>query len=161
MALRNAKQREKYASSPDYRAAHKQEQKAWLKEHPEFRLRRQAANNARRKQRYASEPEYRARMLLYLTSRRHGLTIDEYELLIAEGCAVCGSHEDLHVDHDHDCCPGTGDGSCGKCIVGALCRSHNLAAGFCHENPGEAKALAVYLNHKQLLRSQRRSRTDK
>jgi hypothetical protein len=58
---------------------------------------------------------------------RYGLSIDEYTSMIKDGCAVCGTLDNLCVDHDHNCCPGKQ--SCGKCIRGILCWNHNIADG--------------------------------
>jgi hypothetical protein len=57
----------------------------------------------------------------------YGLTPTQYQALIANGCAVCGTMENLCIDHDHKCCPGVR--TCGKCIRGVLCRGHNIADG--------------------------------
>ena len=75
--------------------------------------------------------------------KRHNLTGDEYAALIANGCEVCGSHEDLKVDHDHSCCPG--GGSCGKCIRGCLCGRCNAAEGMLLSDPDRALSLAFYM----------------
>lgn len=71
------------------------------------------------------------------------LTPDEYDALIANGCEVCGTHENLAIDHDHNCCPGKK--TCGKCIRGVLCRIHNLAEGYLQSDPNLAMALAAYM----------------
>lgn len=63
----------------------------------------------------------------YRIKRKYGLTITQYEELIANGCYVCGTMDNLQVDHDHTCCPGKI--TCGKCIRGCLCRNHNQAEG--------------------------------
>lgn len=74
--------------------------------------------------------------------RTYGLTLDEYAELTAKGCAICGSLDDLCVDHDHSCCPGRK--SCGKCVRGILCSRHNKAEGFL-SSADEAYALAEYM----------------
>jgi len=73
---------------------------------------------------------------------RYGLDEIAYAALIATGCAICGTMENLHVDHDHNCCPGWK--TCGKCVRGALCARHNKAEGFLN-GYAEAIALASYL----------------
>lgn len=55
------------------------------------------------------------------------LTIEQYDALAANGCLFCGSSEDLVVDHDHGCCDGRK--SCGSCVRGVLCRTHNVWLG--------------------------------
>lgn len=49
----------------------------------------------------------------------------EYLDFIKDGCEVCGTHDNLCIDHDHDCCPGKY--TCGKCVRGVLCGRHNTA----------------------------------
>ncbi len=66
---------------------------------------------------------------------RHG--VDELwfsAALAAQGnaCAICGTEEpggpgQWHVDHDHDCCPGTPH--CPICVRGLLCFHCNTALG--------------------------------
>src|SRR5216684_8349613 len=42
---------------------------------------------------------------------------------LERGCAICGLHQDLQIDHDRRCCPG--DLSCGRCARGLVCGPHN------------------------------------
>lgn len=42
-------------------------------------------------------------------------------------CELCGSEENLSIDHDHACCPGSY--SCGKCVRGVLCSECNSKLG--------------------------------
>lgn len=64
-------------------------------------------------------------------------------------CAICqtqGSYERgsrLHVDHDHQCCPGTE--SCGSCIRALLCDVCNRGLGYLHDDPVVLRAAAVYI----------------
>ena len=55
------------------------------------------------------------------------LTVEQFEEMSKDGCAVCGTHENLCVDHDHSCCPGKY--TCGNCVRGILCAKHNMAEG--------------------------------
>lgn len=73
--------------------------------------------------------------------KRYRLRPDEYSELIKDGCAVCGTHEDLCVDHDHSCCPGSR--TCGKCVRGALCKKHNRGEA-CFETVDEIMELLAY-----------------
>lgn len=61
----------------------------------------------------------------------------------------CKSVENLHMDHDHACCPyGSLKGrvaSCGKCVRGWLCRSCNTSLGMLQENPQIIRGLLEYL----------------
>lgn len=74
----------------------------------------------------------------------YGLDWEEYQELMSRGCEVCGTLENLCIDHDHSCCPKPAR-SCGNCIRGVLCRGHNLAEGYCHSDPDEALRLAEYI----------------
>ena len=73
------------------------------------------------------------REALLRNARSHDLTVDEYTQLIAGGCRICGSKDDLQVDHDHACCDYVASGrhrsrSCKKCTRGVLCGRHNTVA---------------------------------
>ena len=62
--------------------------------------------------------------------KMYQITLDQYEALLASqdgGCAICGSAEYLHIDHDHGCCPGKV--SCGRCVRGILCAACNTGRG--------------------------------
>ncbi|MFI6586064.1 endonuclease domain-containing protein [Embleya sp. NPDC050493] len=65
-------------------------------------------------------------------------------------CAICGWAPDtsevefpLHVDHDHNCCPG--DRSCGICTRQLLCRGCNLAIGSMGDDAERPEAAAEYV----------------
>lgn len=73
-------------------------------------------------------------------------------MLAAQGgtCAVVscdkGVNENgrrLHIDHDHNCCPGRW--SCGECIRGLLCDRHNLILGLIDDDIDGLLALVDYL----------------
>lgn len=68
----------------------------------------------------------------YTIKRKYGLTLDEYNNLLKNGCEVCGVLNNLAIDHDHACCPGKI--TCGNCIRGVLCRPHNTAIGLFDDN---------------------------
>lgn len=73
---------------------------------------------------------------IYLKKRPHGL--DAYEarkFLEGRTCALCGSEENLVVDHDH---------LTGK-IRDALCRAHNLAMGLFDDDVALLRAAADYV----------------
>lgn len=89
-----------------------------------------------------------AKARLTANARSHGLTVEAYVALLEHGCWICGSKEDLHVDHDHSCCDYVRNGyhrsrSCAKCTRKALCGRHNtIVAGLEHK---EAMAALRYL----------------
>jgi hypothetical protein len=67
--------------------------------------------------------------------RTYNITQEQYDTMLKEQNYVCAfppcgkrieiNGKSLSVDHDHDCC--SGSKSCGKCIRGILCQSHNSA----------------------------------
>lgn len=80
---------------------------------------------------------------------RYGLLPERLcEILSGElSCHVCGiglSDSEIHIDHDHSCCPQK-YGCCGDCVRGVLCRGCNFALGNAKDNPQTLRALADYL----------------
>ena len=78
---------------------------------------------------------------------RYKLTIEQYSAMILSGCEVCGTMENLHIDHDHNCCNGVK--TCGKCIRGILCINCNQAEGKLKSNPQLVLNLYTYLTTKK------------
>jgi hypothetical protein len=70
---------------------------------------------------------------------QYGLTVEEYDVLIASGCAICGSDGKgdggIHLDHCH---------SSGK-IRGTLCGNCNRGLGNFKDNPLRLRRAAGYL----------------
>jgi hypothetical protein len=63
------------------------------------------------------------RNLNYALTRKYGITVETYEIMLAEQegkCRICGTSERLCVDHDHD----TGH------VRGLLCPRCNIGMGF-------------------------------
>ena len=63
-------------------------------------------------------------------------------------CAICGEEAvlggaNLHVDHDHGCCPGTK--TCGQCIRGLLCDYCNKGIGALRDSYEIASKASSYL----------------
>ena len=89
---------------------------------------------------YKESPAYRKARDGYL-KRTYGITIDEYDLLLASqsgGCAICGGRsggKNLAVDHDHS----TGQ------VRGLLCKRHNTAIARWIKGPDEAHAAWQFL----------------
>lgn len=79
----------------------------------------------------------------YARLRRHRLTVEQYAAMAEEGCYVCGSTDNLCVDHDHACC--AKETSCGKCVRGVLCRKCNSAEGLLGCDPQQVMRLARYM----------------
>lgn len=80
------------------------------------------------------------------TCKRFSLTPNRLiELFTDAKCANpgCGATDNLHIDHDHSCCPQKG--SCGKCVRGLLCRDCNVSLGSLHEDPRRIRGLVDYL----------------
>jgi hypothetical protein len=78
-----------------------------------------------------------------IRARRFGMTVDQLAAFLAPGCSICGSHEDVVVDHDHGCCDR--DGSCGECLRGPLCRNHNRGLAYFEQSPGHLEEAMNYL----------------
>lgn len=66
---------------------------------------------------------------------KYGLTLEQYDSLIAKGCAVCLTHRELCVDHDHE----TG------VVRGVLCRKCNTAIGLMQDSPDNLFRAFEYL----------------
>lgn len=87
--------------------------------------------------------------------RYYGLDLEQIGVLFRpenRKCANpgCGSKENLHLDHDHSCCPPAqsrerGYKSCGACVRGWLCRRCNSILGFTREDVTILEGLVSYL----------------
>lgn len=80
--------------------------------------------------------------------RNYGVSAARWdELVLAqEGrCAICEREVggDLHVDHDHACCPGKS--SCGACVRALLCGNCNHGLGKLKDDPALLRAAAAYI----------------
>lgn len=94
---------------------------------------------------------------------RHGITWDQLKERLDEQdgrCYLCSIVLDLeaprgvHVDHDHDCCPG--ERSCGKCIRGLACHACNTGIGAFGDDPERMRRVADRLEAaNRRLREQR------
>lgn len=67
-------------------------------------------------------------------------------ILAAPKCGICGSTDmdEVHIDHDHSCCP-VGGTSCGGCIRGILCGHCNRGLGMFRDSPELLASAARYL----------------
>jgi Recombination endonuclease VII len=68
--------------------------------------------------------------------RFYGITVTEYEALMAKGCALCGENKNMHLDHNH---------VTGK-IREPLCQRCNQGIGLFRENPELLIRAAIYLH---------------
>lgn len=82
--------------------------------------------------------------------RKYKMTSRDYlKLLSRQGgkCAGCGyppaEGQRLHVDHDHDCCPG--QYTCGKCVRGLMHLECNTVEGMFKDDLTRLYALVEYL----------------
>lgn len=74
--------------------------------------------------------------------RRYKMDYENYLRMVESGCEVCGSNDNLYIDHNHECCPT--EFTCGKCIRGVLCRDCNFAEGLI-STVQRAKRLLEYM----------------
>lgn len=80
----------------------------------------------------------------YGLTPKDGATIYESQ---GGACAICRSAkliDDLHIDHDHGCCPTSRNG-CGACVRGLLCQPCNIGLGYMRDDPQRLLAAANYL----------------
>jgi hypothetical protein len=122
-ARSHKKSRNKISSDPERLEKRRAYQKKWRKDNPDkMRL-------------------HHRRVLL---KRKYGLTIEEYETILASqggGCAICNKKPNClrshPVDHDHDT----------KRVRGILCINCNIAVGNIYNNPKIATKMAEYLEN--------------
>lgn len=89
-------------------------------------------------QRIQSDPDH----LVKIIARRHKVNVEKIKEMMLDGCEVCGTKEDLCIDHDHSCCPG--QSTCGQCLRGVLCKRCNVAEGHI-KNIHSAMKLVKYM----------------
>lgn len=117
-------------------------------------MKRQRERDAERRPTRVVAPEVKARWNRAYKLKIKGLTRERFqEMLKAQGnaCALClepfEEDQQIFVDHDHACCPGTH--SCGKCLRGLLHLKCNVAVGYV-ETYGDL--VAAYLSHRPRYR---------
>lgn len=93
------------------------------------------AERKRTKEWQKAHPERTAEYDRRKRIKSYGLTVEEYETILARGCAICGTHEGVVLDHNH----GTGRARAG------LCRLHNMGIGFFSDDPEALRRAADYL----------------
>ena len=82
----------------------------------------------------------------YQRKRIYSLSVDELCYLLDQPCGICGSRENMQIDHDHSCCPGSK--SCGKCVRGALCGNCNAGLGHFRDDVSKLRKAIEYLTAK-------------
>ena len=90
--------------------------------------------------RYKLNREYhnknKAQIRERVACQRYGLTPEQYHAL-SEVCEICGTYEDLHIDHDHV----TGFAR------GVLCGKHNRGIGMFDDDPELLERAIAYLQN--------------
>jgi hypothetical protein len=107
---------------------------------------------ANEKARASSKRNYTAGSKNKPTHRKHHLTFEQFESMLAaqDGlCSICKISEATHIDHDHSCCPGPY--SCGRCVRGLLCHNCNTALGLVKESVSTLAAMVDYVQQHMLL----------
>ena len=135
-----AERQRAYQKTEQGRETGKRSAKKWRKENIE--LARKISREGNRKAR-AEDPR---RFKSYELKAHYGITLDEYEALLAKQnghCAICGAVEPggmgmFHVDH----CHGTGR------IRGLLCTTCNAGLGHFKDNPETISKAIGYLNQR-------------
>lgn len=93
------------------------------------------------RQRRREDPEkFREIDRRYAVKFRYGLSLEDYDAALANGCAVCGVGPDesrMVMDHDHE------SGS----VRSVLCTNCNLGLGLFQDEPDRLRAAADYLEH--------------
>jgi hypothetical protein len=114
---RRVHSRKRYAEDPEFKRKSREATERW-----------EAANPGK-----SYTPEYGRKMQL---ERRHKMTVEAYETLLAEQgghCALCPAIQGddkrrMAVDHNHKCCDK--ELACGKCNRGILCADCNRRVAF-------------------------------
>lgn len=101
-------------------------QRRWREANPDYGRQWYLANRERR------APMARARRIY----AAYGLTVEEYDTLVARGCAICGARDRrICVDHDH---------ATGR-VRDALCDDCNTTLGRMNDDAALLRAAADYL----------------
>jgi hypothetical protein len=77
------------------------------------------------------------------TKRTYNLSSDQLVEMLSRSCEICGTIDNLSIDHDHSCCKGRS--SCGQCVRGTVCQNCNRSMGQAKDNPDILRKLANYL----------------
>ena len=72
---------------------------------------------------------------------KYGLSPADYQTVLANGCEICGSHEALVIDHNHQT----------NHIRGVLCHHCNSGLGLFRDNPAILESAIDYLKRSTTL----------
>ena len=117
--------------------------------------------NARARARYT--PEYGAAAN---RRKKFGLSPEAFAAILAaqDGCCagcgkplVFGTRQQVHVDHDHTCCPGKK--TCGRCIRCVLCGACNIGIARFDHDPARMRRVADWLEAANARVAERRADT--
>jgi hypothetical protein len=104
-----------------------------------YRVENQEKTNREARESYdrrKNSSKYNTSVRASTAKRLYGLTLAEYDAMMAGPCGICGVHTDsMHLDHDH---------ATGK-PRGGLCREHNIGLGYFQDNPEMLERAAQYL----------------
>ena len=81
--------------------------------------------------------------------RNYNLSTDRFLEIIPAPCQICGETSNIHIDHDHSCCPG--EQSCGKCVRGSLCSGCNLGLGAFRDSVEKLEQAVRYLSDNRVI----------
>lgn len=81
--------------------------------------------------------------LHYKISWKYRLTSVQLQILWDGGCMMCGSLENLVIDHDHACCPDNKKRKCGECNRG--CPTCNWGIGALKDDVTLLQSAIAYL----------------
>jgi hypothetical protein len=125
-----------------------EQQRALREADPEGYRQKKAVHQRRWREENPEKDRLRSRK--WRIEKKYGLTIEEYDAILARGCAICGTHDGrvmgkrneqepppprLCLDHDH---------TSGK-VRDALCHSCNTGLGHFADDPARLRAAAKYL----------------
>jgi len=140
----STKDRERYASDPVYRSKKDAANKAWsTANRPKI--------NARRQHRLATDPEYAEAVRNHWLQYKYGITLQEYNAMVARQdgvCALCRRQpveKSLCVDHCHDT----------QMLRLLLCDGCNTGLGKFGHNPDLLRAGADYLEIWRIIHARR------
>jgi len=124
----------------------------WRAANPEKSREQARRYSAKRRAQGKKDARSPAQAFDYMLKRKYGLSADQWGRLLAEQgglCYLCSEPVDLenkrniHVDHDHSCCPG--DTSCGRCVRGLACACCNVGVAMFGDDPDRMERAAARL----------------